>query len=151
MVVRTLKQAAAFVDRVGLALLLPKADVVLPSLWEQVSGSAERNWAVREADGTFVRWRDEMGFLWAAKDELPARGLVCVGKHVAGVATCVAPRLVPTLVAANGSEPDGTETVVVDAIRREGPLTGPALREVTGLERKAVDRAPSPRSTGSSF
>ena len=30
----TLEAAAAWVDEVGLALLFPKADVVLPSLWE---------------------------------------------------------------------------------------------------------------------
>ena len=102
---RTLEEAAAFVDDVGLALLLPKADVVLPSLWEQVNGSPERTWAVREPDGTFVRWSEEMGFLWGAKDDLPAAGLVCVGKHVARVVACVAPRLVPVLVAANRATP----------------------------------------------
>ena len=81
--VRTLEAAAAWVDEVGLALLFPKADVVLPSLWEQVNGDAAENWAIREPDGKFVRWTDEMGFLWGAKDELPAHGLVCVGKHLA--------------------------------------------------------------------
>src|SRR4029079_12053568 len=35
-VIRTVPQAARWVDKVGLALLFPKADVVLPSLWEQV-------------------------------------------------------------------------------------------------------------------
>jgi hypothetical protein len=136
--VRTLKQAATWVDKVGLALLFPKADVVLPSLWEQVNGSAAVNWSIREPDGTFVRWSDEMGFLWGAKDELPAQGLVCVGKHVARVATCVAPRLVPTLVAANG-EP-APDDPVVEAIRAHGPLTGPQLREATGLTKKEVDK-----------
>jgi len=140
-VVRTLEQAAAFVDDVGLALLLPKADVVLPSLWEQVSGSVERSWAIREPDGTFVRWSEEMSFLWGAKDDLPAAGLVCVGKHLARVATCVAPRLVPTLVAANGAEPDGTALQVAETIREAGPLTGPQLREATGLGKKEVDKA----------
>ncbi len=138
---RTLEEAAAFVDEVGLALLLPKADVVLPSLWEQVNGSPERNWAIREPDGTFVRWSEEMGFLWGAKDELPAAGLVCVGKHLARVATCVAPRLVPTLVAANGEPPEGTELQVAETIRAAGPLTGPQLREATGLVKKEVDKA----------
>ena len=88
--VRTLEAAAAWVDEVGLALLFPKADVVLPSLWEQVNGDPSDNWSIREPDGTFVRWTDEMGFLWGAKDDLPAEGLVCVGKHVARVATWVA-------------------------------------------------------------
>jgi DNA glycosylase AlkZ-like len=136
--VRTLRQAAAWIDRVGLALLFPKADVVLPSLWEQINGSPESNWSVREPDGTFVSWTKEMGLLWSAKDELPAQGLACVGKHVARVATCVAPRLVPTLVAANGDTDDGGP--VVEAIRALGPLTGPQLREATGLAKKEVDR-----------
>jgi hypothetical protein len=141
-VVRTLTQAARFVDRVGLALLFPKADVVLPSLWEQVNGSPATNWAVRDPDGTFVAWTDEMGFLWRAKDELAGRGLVCVGKHVARVATCVAPRLVPTLVAAaEPYEPEGVERDVVEAIRELGPSTGPALRDATGHGKKAVDKA----------
>jgi hypothetical protein len=130
------------VDKVGLALLFPKTDVVLPSLWEQVNGDAGRNWAVRDADGSFVEWTAEMGFLWGAKDELPARGLVCVGKHVARVATCVAPRLVPTLVAASEPyEPESLEMELVEAITVEGPLTGPALRELTGAPKKDVDKA----------
>jgi hypothetical protein len=141
-VVRTLTQAARWVEKTGLALLFPKADVVLPSLWEQVNGSPATNWAVREPDGTFVAWTEEMGFLWGAKDELPERGLVCVGKHVARVATCVAPRLVPTLVAASEPyEPEAVERDVVDAVRELGALTSPALREATGHEKKAVDKA----------
>ncbi|HEX4679507.1 MAG TPA: crosslink repair DNA glycosylase YcaQ family protein [Gaiellaceae bacterium] len=140
--VRTLSQAAKWVDKVGLALLFPKSDVVLPSLWEQVNGDATRNWAVRDEEGGFVEWTEEMGFLWGAKDELPAQGLVCVGKHVARAATCVAPRLVPTLVAAGEPyEPEGLEAEVVDAIAGEGPLTGPALRGLTGAPKKDVDKA----------
>ena len=129
-------------DKVGLALLFPKTDVVLPSLWEQVNGDAGRNWAVRDAEGGFVEWTAEMGFLWGAKDELPARGLVCVGKHLARVATCVAPRPVATLVAAGEPyEPEGLEAQLVDAITREGPLTGPVLRDLTGAPKKDVDKA----------
>ena len=139
--VRTLAQAAAWVDEVGLALLFPKADAVLPSLWEQVNGSAEPNWAIRDADGTFVRWTDELAFLWGAKDDLPERGLACVGRHVARVATCVAPRFLPLLVAANAEEPEEAEADVADAVRELGPLTAPALRETTGLTKKEVDKA----------
>jgi hypothetical protein len=138
-VIRTLAAAAAWVDEAGLALLFPKADVVLPSLWEQVNGSPEENWAIRDADGNFVSWSDSMGFLWPAKDELPERGLVCVGKHLARVVACVAPRLVPVLVAANGEPAD--DDPVVRAIREHGPLTGPQLREATGHPKKEVDRA----------
>jgi hypothetical protein len=125
-VVRTLAAAAAWVEEVGPALLFPKADVVLPSLWEQVAG------------GTEVRWPSpEMDFVWGAKDSLPERGLVCVGRHLARSVSLVAPRLVPTLVAANGEEAGGP---LVEAIRELGPLTAPQLRETTGLEKRAVER-----------
>ena len=136
--VRTLAAAGRWVDKVGLALLFPKADVVLPSLWEQVNGDAETNWAVRDDEGNFVAWSDEMVFLWGAKDELPERGLVCVGKHLARVTACVAPRLVPSLVAACAVEVE--EEPVLSAIRDLGPLTGLQLREATGLPKKEVDR-----------
>jgi hypothetical protein len=138
-VIRTLAAAAAWVDDVGLALLFPKADVVLPSLWEQVNGSAEQNWSIRDEDGKFVSWSKPMGFLWPAKDELPEQGLVCVGKHLARVVACVSPALVPTLVAANGENAD--DDPVVSTIRELGPLTGPQLREATGRDKKEVDRA----------
>lgn len=136
--VHTLAAASRWVDKVGLALLFPKADVVLPSLWEHVNGDAETNWAVRDEEGNFVAWSEEMGFLWSAKDELPERGLVCVGKHLARVTACVAPRLVPALVAASGTEPE--DEPVLSAIRDLGPLTGPQLREATGLPKKEVDK-----------
>jgi len=125
--IRTLAAAAAFVDDAGLALLFPKADIVLPSLWEQVGGEQE------------VRWPSPpMEFLWGAKDELPAQGLVCVGRHVGRVVACVAPRLVPVLAAANGDAAD--DDPVSEAVRELGPLTGPQLREATGLPKKEVDR-----------
>ena len=139
--VRTLEAAAAWVEEVGLALLFPKADVVLPSLWEQVNGSAAPDWAVRDAEGNFVHWSEPLSFLWGAKDDLPAEGLVCVGKHVARVATCVAPRLLPLLVgAAEPAEPGVDEEAIAAAIESEGPLTGPQLRDLTGLSKKEVDK-----------
>ena len=128
-VIRTLAAAARWIDRTGLALLFPKADVVLPSLWEQVSGLQETDWNA-----------EEINFLWWAKDVLPDRGLACVGKHLARSSACVAPRLLPTLVAANGGEVEGDDPVV-EAIRSLGPLTSPQLREVTGLAKKDVDRS----------
>jgi hypothetical protein len=139
--VRTLEAAAAWVEEVGLALLFPKADVVLPSLWEQVNGSPDQNWSIRDDDGNFVRWSEPLSFLWGAKDDLAAEGLVCVGKHVARVATCVAPRLLPLLVAAaEPAEASVDEEAVEAAVSSEGPLTGPQLRGLTGLSKKDVDK-----------
>jgi DNA glycosylase AlkZ-like len=137
-VIRTLQEAAAWVDDVGLALVFPKADVVLPSLWEQVNGSAETNWAVRDEKGSFVRWTEEMGFLWSAKDALPEAGLVCVGRHLARAVACIAPRLLPVVVAANAVESDDP---VAEAVREHGPMTSRMVRDATGLGKKEVDRA----------
>jgi hypothetical protein len=140
--VRSVPQAAKWVDEVGLALLFPKADVVLPSLWEQVNGSPQGNWAVRDPDGSFVSWTKEMGLLWRAKDELPERGLVCVGKHLARVAACIAPRLLPALLATRERDDlGGVEAAVVDAVRDVGPVTAPQLRDLIGASKKEVDKA----------
>lgn len=140
--IETLEAAAGWIDEVGIALLFPKPDVVLPSLWEQVAGAAGAPFAVREPDGTFVRWSDGMGLLWGAKDELPARGLACVGKHVARVTACVAPRSLPALVAQRDpAEPNALELALVSAIRSEGPLTGPELRGLVAAPKRDVDRS----------
>ena len=140
--VRSLEEAAAWIDQAGLALVFPKADLVLPSLWEQVNGSPEQNWAIRDPDGGFVRWSEPMSFLWGAKDDLPAAGLACVGKHLARVAACIAPRLLPTLVASRADEPpEGLEAEIVAVIESGGPATGPELRAVTGAAKKDVDKA----------
>jgi len=128
-VIRTLAAAGKWIDQVGLALLFPRADIVLPSLWEQVSGLREVDWNA-----------EPINFLWWAKDALPDEGRACVGKHLGRVASCIAPRLVPVLVAANFEAPENGDPVV-DAIRGLGPLTGPRLRGVTGLAKKNVDRS----------
>jgi hypothetical protein len=128
-VIRTVPEAARWIDKVGLALLFPKADVVLPSLWEQVSGLQETVWDT-----------EEMNFFWWAKDELPGRGLACVGRHLGRSIACVAPRLLPVLLAANG-EVAADDDPVTRAIGELGPLTGPQLREMTGLAKKEVDRS----------
>lgn len=121
-------QAARWIDRVGLGLLFPKADVVLPSLWEQVSGLPVTDWN-----------DPAINFFWWAKDVLPDEGRAVVGKHLAGAASVVAPRLLPTLVAANGEAIE--DDPVVEAIRELGPLTNPQIRNLTGLSRAQVDRS----------
>jgi hypothetical protein len=121
-------QAARWIDHAGLALLFPKPDVVLPSLWEQVSRLQVVDWDA-----------PEINFFWWAKDELPGRGLACVGKHLGRSVSCVAPRLLPALVAANGERAEGDP--VVEAISELGPLTSAQLRATTGLTKKEVDRS----------
>src|SRR3954451_10670804 len=131
---RRIDAAARWVDGVGLAALLPVSDVVLPSLWEAVSGRREVDWAVRRDDGK-LEFTPEMSRCWAWKDELPARGLACVGKHLGRWAALVAPRLVPALyvTAAERREAlDAFQLEVGEAVRTGGPCTGPELRTLLG-------------------
>src|SRR5206468_973708 len=115
-----------------LALVFPKADIVLTSLWEAVKGDRETAWAHRDPDGGFIEWTEEMGIVWGLKDELPERRIACVGKHLAGVATCIAPRLVPALSALTGrsgkvedfrGELKGVELAVAEAVLDLGQST----------------------------
>src|SRR5437879_4539339 len=133
--------AARWVDRVGIASLLPVSDVVLPSLWQAVSGSLEVDWAVERDDGK-LEFTPEMSRCWAWKDELPARGLVCVGKHLGRWQALVSPRLVPALRAATGN-PELTpfQREVADAVGAQGPCTPAELRTLVGAEKKQVDSA----------
>ena len=122
--VRTLEAAAAWVDEVGLALLFPKADVVLPSLWEQVNGSPERQLGgPRAPTGRSCAGPRRWASSGARRTTCPPQGLVCVGKHVARVATCVAPRLVPLLVAARERAGAALRTR-----RRSSPRSPPRAR-----------------------
>ena len=41
----------SWLDRDGIATLFPGADLVLPSLWEAVSGRLDVDWAIRDEDG----------------------------------------------------------------------------------------------------
>src|SRR4051812_46234538 len=134
---RRIDAAARWVDAVGLAALLPVSDVVLPSLWEAVSGTREVGWAVERDDGK-LEFTAEMARCWAWKDELPARGLACVGKHLGRWQALVAPRLVPALWTA-AAERRGAlgslELEVAEAVRSAGPSTGPQLREHVGADK----------------
>ena len=138
--IRTLEEAAAFVDRVGLALVFPRDDVVLPSLWTAAGG--EDQFAERDADGNFVRWTEPMHFVWPTKDELPAKKLCAAGKHVRGRASLVALDVLPALVALADREPaDELEREVVDALAG-GPQSTRDLPDLLPAhERKRVRAA----------
>jgi transcription initiation factor IIE alpha subunit len=150
--VRTLEQAAAWIDRACLALLFPKPDVVLPSLWEAVAGHTELDWATRDDDGTFVSFTPEMTRVWSWKDELPARRLACVGLHVVRTTGLVAPSLVRAAYALTGrvGTPDDFRAVELEPLERElaeaaldlaRPTTRRELRLLVGREKREVDRA----------
>src|SRR4051795_13495182 len=140
---RRIDTAARWVDGVGLAALLPVSDVVLPSLWEAVSGRREVDWAVRRDDGKF-EFTPEMARCWAWKDELPAKGHALVGKHLGRWAALVAPRLISqvwTAAAPRREALTGLPEAIVAAIEENGACTMPQLRAlVPGAEKKHVEQ-----------
>jgi hypothetical protein len=118
---------------------------VLPSLWEAIAGSREVDWAVRdEATGKYVSFTPEMAKCWRWKDELPARRLACVGRHLGRWAALIAPRMLPALYVLADERRQaltGFQLEVAQAVRAEGPCTGPALRGLVGADKKQVDAA----------
>jgi hypothetical protein len=144
------EEAAAWIDRVGVALLYPSPDYVLPSLWEAVAGRFEIDWAIREADGTFVSFTPEMDKVWRWKDELPRRRLACVGLHIARTSSLVAPRLVASLLSLNGRSAAPEDFGDVEGLERElaqaslelgRPATRRELRLTVGVDKRVGDRA----------
>jgi hypothetical protein len=135
------KQAAAWVDRVGLALVFPKDDVVLPSLWHAAGG--DDVFAKRDENGKFIEWTPTMEYVWTTKDELPARGLCAAGKHLRGRASLVSLDLLPALVALTPREPlEGLEAEIVSVLESHGPLSTRELPDLLAhRERKRVRAA----------
>ena len=140
---KTVRAAAAWLDRVGLAVLIPGAETVLPSLWEAVAGTREVTWAERrESDGKH-EFTPAMARCWQWKDELPARRLALVGKHFGPRASLVAPRLVSHVVAAAADRRAALtdfDRHVIEAVREHGACTVPQLRALCGAEKKHVDK-----------
>ena len=132
--VRTLEQAAKWVDEVGLALLYPNGDYVVPSLWEAATGHSDMDWEAPET------WK-----VWAWKDELPAERLACVGLHVARTSSIVAPALVAAVYALTADKREtleGLERELADASLELGrPATRRELRMLVGTDKRLGDRA----------
>ena len=148
----TLDQAAAWLDEVGIALLFPNPDVVLPSLWEAVAGHSDVEWAVRDDGGAFPGFTPEMDNVGRWKDALPRQRLACVGLHVVRTTGLVAPRLVPAVYALTGraGKPDDFRGEDLEPLERElteaaldlgRPTTRRELRVLVGREKREVDRA----------
>jgi hypothetical protein len=148
---RSLADAAAFVDRVGIAVAWGKADLVLPSLWRGIAGP-DADWAIRDETGKALEFSPEFQRLWRWKDELPERRLACAGRHFSSAALLIAPRLLGAAYALTGrsgkgddfrdAEFESLEREVAEVVLDNDPLTGPEIRRLLGTtDRKAVERA----------
>jgi len=149
--IHSVEDAAAFVDRVGIAVPWGKADLVLPSLWYGIAG-ADADWAIRDETGKALEFSPEFDRLWRWKDELPERRLACAGKHFGSAALLIAPRLLAAAYALTGrsgdaddfrdDELDTLEREIAEVVLENEPLTGPEIRRLLGtVDRKPVDRA----------
>jgi hypothetical protein len=149
--ISSLDEAAAFVDRVGVAVPWGKADLVLPSLWRGIAGP-DADWAIRDETGKAIEFSPEFQRLWRWKDDLPEQRLACAGKHFGNSALLIAPRLLAAAYALTGrsgevddfrgDELEALESEVAEIVLENEPLTGPEIRRLLGTtERKAVDRA----------
>jgi hypothetical protein len=148
---RSLEQAAAFVDRVGIALAWGKVDLVLPSLWSEIGG-IDADWAIRDEAGKPTDFTPEFDRFWHWKDELSERRLACAGRHFGTAAFLIAPRLLGSAYVLTGragnaedfrdEELEALDREVAEAVLENGPLTGPEIRRLVGTtDRKSVDRA----------
>jgi hypothetical protein len=132
-------------------VLYPNDDLVLPSLWEALTGRQDVDWAEREDGGRFVDFTPNFARVWRWKDDLPEQRLVCAGKHLGGRASLVSLGLLPSLYALTGraghtedfreEELSPVERDVVEALLEGGPISTAELPELAGHERKRVSAA----------
>lgn len=148
--IRSLEEAASFVDQVGIALAWGKVDLVLPSLWDGIAG-LDADWAIRDEAGKPTGFTPEFDRFWRWKDELAERRLVCAGRHFGNAAFLIAPRLLGAAYALTGragtdddfrdAELETLDLEVAEAVLENGSLTGPEIRRLVGTtDRKTVDR-----------
>ena len=144
--VRSLDGAAAFVDRVGLALVFAKDGVPLPSLFEAVAGPAPSPWVEERGDGK-LRMTPELSLVWGWKDELAERRLACAGKHLRGWPSLVSLGLLPALYALTGRSgaADDFREAVLPPLERE---IAEAVLDAAPADSIDIRRAVGSRSSG---
>lgn len=142
--IRTMEEAAEFIDAVGFCLLFASTQKIeLPSLFEAVKG---------RRDVHIEDWDADSDRVWAWKNELPADRRAYYGKALAGgKPVFISLRMLPYVYAVNA--PDDLEEGytrgrvsyeakrIYDALRASGPTPTIALRETAGLDTVRYHRA----------
>jgi len=149
--VRSRAAAAEFVRRAGIALVFPKPDIVLPSLYAAVAGPGPVRWTDEREDGK-LELTPELARVWRWKDELAAEGQVCAGKHVRGWPSLISLESLPSLYSLTGrrgrvhdfrqASLSPLETEVAEAVAEAAPVSAPQIRRLLGTRDTArVKRA----------
>ncbi len=136
--VRTMEDAARFIDTVGFCLLFASTQgIQLPSLFEAVKG---------RRDAHIEDWDKDSDRVWVWKNELPADKRAYYGKALAsGKPVFVSRKLLPNLIAVAAPENLEEEYArgrisldarrVYNALSTLGPTPTMALRAAAGLDR----------------
>ncbi len=136
--VKTINEAARFIDRVGFCLLFASAHaprIELPSLFEAVKG---------RRDAHIEDWDEDSDRIWVWKNDLPAAKRAYYGKALAGKPVFVSLKMLPYLVALNARDVreeyrhgriSHEAKRVYDALHERGPMPTMALRTAAGFGR----------------
>jgi hypothetical protein len=141
--VKTMDDAACFIDAVGFCLLFASTQgIELPSLFEAVKG---------RCDAHIEDWDADSDRVWVWKNDLPATKRAYYGKALTGKPMFISLEMLPNVIALaapgdfdaeyrRGRISQGSKRVY-DALCVLGPTPTMALREVTGLDGTRYHRA----------
>lgn len=134
--VKTMSDAAKFIDQVGFCLLFASAqNLELPSLFEAVKG---------RRDAHIEDWDADTDRMWVWKNDLPAAKRAYYGKALAGKPVFVSLKLLPYLYVLNARDVreeyrhgriSHEAKRVYDALHDRGPMPTMALRAAAGFGR----------------
>ena len=125
--IRTIAQAARYIDRVGFCLLFPSKKLPLPSLIEASKGRALRNYK------PCADWSDDFVRLWRWKDELPRKRLAYYGKYFRGRGVFLSLEFLTYFYCLEGNHGTRDE---YERLYREGKITADAHAVCAALAKR---------------
>jgi hypothetical protein len=128
--IRTLAQAARYIDRVGFCLLFPSKKLPLPSLIEASKGRALRNYK------PCSDWSDDFMRLWKWKDELPRKRLAYYGKYFRGRGVFLSLEFLAYFYCLEGNPARLGGSDAFERLYREGKITADAHAVCAALAKR---------------
>jgi hypothetical protein len=130
--VRTLADAARFVDRVGFAYVFPDNKIPLPSLWGAIKGDP-----ARPMDPDEWGWNKAVALAWDLKDALGEKRKAWFGRFFRGKGSLISLGMLPPLFRLVGGAdrdgvlPEGRE--LCERLRNVGSMSTLHLRRLLRL------------------